>query len=98
MNNRNRSAMYLLTATGFFYLQAGCVANLAGAGRYGVGYASESTAFFYHEVDGDKNEASARSELDLDPLLDMLLQWKASGADPEVEAEVPEDDSGEGTP
>lgn len=65
-----------LAALAFLLSTTGCMTTLTGAGEMGVGYRSESTLFGYHTVDGDKEGKQAKSELDLDALMDLLLKWK----------------------
>lgn len=62
----------------------GCMSTLTGAGEMGMGYRSETKVFLYHEVDGDKDGVESKSELDLEPLLDLIIRYQDSRMD-EVE-------------
>lgn len=79
--------MSILLALGLSGTQCGCVMNLEGSGETGLAYSSTSKVFAYHEVDGDKSGATCRSEVDLAPLLDMILEYQAAQSDPDPESE-----------
>jgi len=64
-----------------FLLPTGCMSTLTGAGEMGVGYRSETKLFAYHSVDGDKEGKQSKSELDLTPLLDLILKYQEGQAD-----------------
>ena len=52
----------------------GCTVNMMGAAKYGVGYSSTGEAYVYHEVDGDKQDKTAESKLELDQsILDAII-------------------------
>ncbi len=67
MLNRIRTILAVLALVPL----GGCI-DLAGRGRYEIGYYSESTLFVGHTTDGDKNDARASSNVDLGPLADLF--------------------------
>lgn len=78
-----RKQLTILLATILMLISSGCAIRLSGAGEYGIGYRSEGILRAYHEVDGDKEGVEAKSELDLESLVDLLLKWKAGDESPD---------------
>lgn len=57
-------------------MTAGCSAPLLGAGKVGLGYSSSSEVYLFHTTDGDKQDNTAKAELNLDPLLRNYREYK----------------------
>lgn len=75
-----RLSTYLIGST-FAVAASGCLSTLTGAGEMGLGYRSETKVFAYHSVDGDKEGKQSVSELDLEPLLDLILKYREGRED-----------------
>lgn len=72
-------------------LVAGCVVDLTGEGKVGVGYSSTGELYSTHTVEQEKEGIKARSELDVAPLVDLILKLQKAKDEQE---EVPADSTG----
>lgn len=71
-----KKLLSLILSLAFLLPSIGCISTLTGAGEMGLGYRSETKVFAYHSVDGDKEDKQSKSELDLNPLLDLILKYQ----------------------
>lgn len=55
----------------------GCGIPLQGSGEIGIGYdQARGRVFVYHTTDKELTEATSKSTLDLQPLMDWLIEWE----------------------
>lgn len=71
-----------LLAMGTCIGAAGCKSKLGGKDRLGFGARSTNEVYLFHDAERSAEQTGyATAELDLEPLLDLFIQWKASQAD-----------------
>lgn len=59
-------------------LSVGCITTLDGEGKMGVGYSSTTEAYAFHRTKAPHPDARSRSEIDVTPIVDLILDLRAS--------------------